>query len=753
VYRDDSGRITGLSIDILQQVARENNWKLVFRHDSWSNNYDALQNGSIDLLAVIAYSPQRAELFDYPKQTLINNWGIIYQSPKQNITSMEDLQGKRVALVSKIIHSKVFSERMEEFGFQFEPIPAKSFEDVLKLIANGRADAGVINRVVSIMKADNYQVKPTSIIFDPVQVRYATLKGTNSELISALDKYLTIAKINENSYYYHSVNKWLKSGGGKQDYSWVMPLLAVILLVFALIGIYIVLVRREVKRRTAELTESENRFRQLADNIHAAFWIASADWNEMLYVSPGYEKLWGLPKDSLLCNARSWIDSVHPDDRAQVMDDVATNSPPDGRKSAFHEYRIHGPNGQEHWISTRVHPVYDSTGKAYRIAGLWEDITDRKQTELDLAHSKAELQTIFNAISDAIVYAGPDRRMIQVNPATETMFGYRSEELLGKTTEFLYVDKADFDQQGTRQFGRASDIKSSSYEMRYRRKDGSTFIGETFGAKVFGNKGQIIGFIGVIRDVTQRKQVEAELQQHQEHLEELVTERTAELSHLIQELEAFSYSVSHDLRAPLRAINGFSALLCEDFKDKLDEEAVGYLKRIQNASVKMGQLIDDLISLSRVSRIDLHKETIDLSSMADDILTGLHNAELDRKITWEVEKGLSAKADKALIRIMMQNLLGNAWKYTAKAPDALIRFYRQSRNNEPDALCVEDNGIGFDTYYMDKLFQPFQRLHTDSDFEGTGIGLATVYRVVRRHGGQIWAESTPNEGSRFYFRL
>jgi len=264
VYRDDSGRIAGLSIDILQQVARENNWKLVFHHDSWSNNYDALQNGSIDLLAVIAYSPQRAELFDYPKQTLINNWGIIYQAPKQDITSMVDLQGKRVALVSKIIHSKVFSELMEKFGFQFETIPAKDFEDVLELINDGQADAGVINRVVSIMKADNYQVKPTSIIFDPVQVRYATLKGHNSELISALDKYLATAKGNKDSYYYHSVAKWLKGEGEKPDYSWVMPLIAAIVLLFVVISIYTALVRREVKRRTAELTESENRFRQLA---------------------------------------------------------------------------------------------------------------------------------------------------------------------------------------------------------------------------------------------------------------------------------------------------------------------------------------------------------------------------------------------------------------------------------------------------------------------------------------------------------
>ena len=753
VFRDDSGHVAGLSIDILQQVARENNWQLVFHHDSWAKNYDALQNGSIDLLTVIAYSPKRAQLFDYPRQTLINNWGVIYQAPEQNITSMQDLQGKRVAMVPKIIHSKVFSELMGQFDFPFETVQAKDFEDVLRLINDGKADAGVINRVISIMEAEKYQVKPTTIIFNPVQVRYATLKGKNPELIMALDSYLTTAKANKDSYYYHSVNKWLKNEGEKPDYSWVMPFLAAISLLLALIAIYIVLVRREVKRRTAQLTESENRFRQLADNINAAFWISTADWNEMIYVSPGYEKIWGLPRANLYSNARSWIDRVHPDDRVQILADIAAKSPPDQHNPAFHEYRINPPNGTERWISTRVYPVYDSSGKIYRIAGLSEDITARKQTELDLVHSKAELETIFNSISDVVLYSDTDRRLIHVNPATETTFGYRSEELIGRNTEIFYTDKVDFTQQGNRQFSKTSDIKSASYEMRYRRKDGSTFIGETFGGKVFDNKGQLIGFIGVIRDVTRRKEVEAELLQHQEHLEELVTERTAELSNLNHELEAFSYSVSHDLRAPLRAINGFSALLCEEFQGKLSADAIDYLGRIQTASVKMGRLIDDLITISRVSRVDLNKETIDLSAMVEEILTSHHVAEPDRKVSWEVEKGLSVKADRTLIHVMMQNLLGNAWKYTAKTPEAKIRFYRRSMNGEPDAFCLEDNGTGFDTQYKHKIFKPFERLHANTEFEGTGIGLATVQRVIKRHAGQIWVESTLGEGSRFYFRL
>lgn len=753
VYRDDAGKITGLSIDILQQIANENNWILEFRHDSWATNYDALQNGSIDLLTVIAYSPQRAELLDYPKQTLINNWGVIYQAPTQNITSMQDLHGKRVALVPKVIHSKVFSDLMEQFDFPFETVQAKDFEDVLKLMHEGKADAGVLNRVVSIMKAEEYLVKPTSIIFNPVQVRYATQKGKNPDLIDAIDNYLTTAKADSNSYYYRSINNWLKNGGERPDFSWVKPFLAIVFLLLTLITIYIVLVRREVKRRTAQLSESENRFRQLADNINVAFWIASADWSEMIYVSPGYEKIWGMSSDSLSNNAKSWIDSVHPDDRAQVLADIAAKSPPSENNPAFHEYRIYDRKGEEHWISTRVYPVFDNSGKAYRIAGISADISARKQTELELIRNKAELEAIFNAISDVVLYSDVDRRLLHVNPATETTFGYHSDELIGRTPEIFYADKDDFIQQGKRQFNKSSDIKSASYEMRYKRKDGSEFIGETFGAKVFDIDGNITGFIGVIRDVTKRKQVEAELLQHQDNLEELVAERTTELSNLNLELEAFSYSVSHDLRAPLRSINGFSNLLCHEFKDKLDDEAIDYLDRIQKASIKMGHLIDDLINVSRVSRVDLNKEKVDLSSMAEEILTFLKNAEPDRNVSWEIEKGLTANADKTLIHVMLQNLLDNAWKYTAKTPAAKIRFFKQVTEGKTDTLCIEDNGIGFDAEFKDKIFKPFERLHSNSEFEGTGIGLATVYRVIKRHGGHIWAESTLDRGSRFYFSL
>ena len=753
VFRDPSGKISGLAIDILEEVARRENWQLSYSHGSWANKYDELQKSQIDLLTIIAYTPQRDTFLDYPKQTLINNWAVVYQTQDNHFTSMEDLRGKRIALVTKVIHSKVFTELMDKFNFPFEVVAAKDFEEVLQLVDDGKADAGVINRVISIMRADKYKVKPTGIIFNPVQVRLAVPEGINKDVIDAIDRYLVEAKENPNSHYYKSLNKWLKNEAQKPDYSWVIPVVSIAVVVILLIAAYIQLVRREVKRRTADLAESEARFRQMADNINSIFWIVSADWNEIIYASSAYEKIWGKSINSLYRNPKSWIDSVHPDDREQLIQNITATATTDSRSPEFHEYRMTNADGKELWISTHAHPVLNEEGKIYRYAGIAEDITARKLAEIALSLSKREIETVLNSISDVIIYSNRERNIILTNPAMEKSFGYQASEVIGKNTSMIYENIDDFKKQGNRQFGISTNINNATYEVNYKRKDGSIFVGETFGSKVFDGEGNIIGFIGVIRDVTQRKQVESELLEYRDHLEELVNERTIELSNLNRELEAFSYSVSHDLRAPLRAINGFSSILYEDNIEILDDNSKKYLNRIIKASVKMEQLIDDLLLISRVSRLDLNKETVDVSKLCEDIAKTLQRNNPERQASWDIEKELTVKGDQTLVNVLIQNLLDNAWKYSAKSETAEIRVYRQRGNGSAGAICVEDNGTGFDINYKDKIFKPFQRLHSDKEFEGTGIGLATVNRVIHRHGGKIWAESEVGKGSKFYFHL
>jgi PAS domain S-box-containing protein len=267
--------------------------------------------------------------------------------------------------------------------------------------------------------------------------------------------------------------------------------------------------------------------------------------------------------------------------------------------------------------------------------------------------------------------------------------------------------------------------------------------------------GIFIHAVDVTEQVVARRRVEqqaAEIAALNAGLEQRVAERTAELEASNKELESFCYSVSHDLRAPLRSIDGFSIALLEDYADKLDEEGQDNLQRIRANSQRMGQLIDDLLNLSRLTRQEMSREPVDLSAMAERLLAELRERDPGRAVTVAVEPGLSADADPRLMQVALGNLLSNAWKFTSRRAGASIQFGANSGNG-PTVFYVRDNGAGFDMAYVDKLFGAFQRLHAATEFEGTGIGLATVQRVVRRHGGRVWADAAPDQGATFYFTL
>lgn len=245
-------------------------------------------------------------------------------------------------------------------------------------------------------------------------------------------------------------------------------------------------------------------------------------------------------------------------------------------------------------------------------------------------------------------------------------------------------------------------------------------------------------------------------------LEQRVIERTIELQAVNRELEAFSYSVSHDLRAPLRAIDGFSQAVLEDYADRLDDQGKDYLNRVRAATQRMGHLIDDMLTLSRVTRVEMQRGTVDLSALAADVFAELQKSEPERKVDWRIEPGLIAEGDAQLLRVALVNLLGNAWKFTGKTANAKIEFgamrdaaipNTQGAPDSAPSFFVRDNGAGFDMTYAGKLFGAFQRLHLTSEFPGTGIGLATVQRIIHRHGGRVWAEGAVGKGATFYFSL
>jgi light-regulated signal transduction histidine kinase (bacteriophytochrome) len=273
------------------------------------------------------------------------------------------------------------------------------------------------------------------------------------------------------------------------------------------------------------------------------------------------------------------------------------------------------------------------------------------------------------------------------------------------------------------------------------RKDGSRFWANVIITALRDEGGRLQGFGKVTRDITERKQAEQE-----------ILLRTAELEAANKELEAFSYSVSHDLRAPLRAIDGFSQALLEDYGGRLDATGQDYLRRVRSATQRMGVLIDDLLNLSRVARAEMRREPVDMSQMAKTIAADLRSAQPERQVDIAISPRLQAEGDSRLMRVVLENLIGNAWKFTSKRESAQIEF-GATQSNGTKAFFVRDNGAGFDQAHADRLFGAFQRLHGMNEFPGTGIGLATVQRIIHRHGGRVWAEGEVNKGATIYFTL
>lgn len=368
----------------------------------------------------------------------------------------------------------------------------------------------------------------------------------------------------------------------------------------------------------------------------------------------------------------------------------------------------------------------------------------------DLLASRDFFRGILDIAADAVISVEHDQRIILFNQGAERIFGYAAGEVLGQRLEMLLPDRAR-QQHGrhVRQFAQSA-VQARQMGDRGtisgRRKDGSIFPAEASISR-FNIGGRII-FTAILRDVTATQAAEEAIQR----LNDDLSRRAHQLENANRELEAFSYSVSHDLRAPLRTITGFAQVLQEDVADRLGPEGIDYLNRITEASRRMALLIDDLLALSRLTRGSIRRQPVNLSEMAAAVIDELRDSEPQRQVAVSIEDGLESMADPVLMRTVLVNLLGNAWKYTGRRPAASIALGCRDDGGRR-AFFVRDNGAGFDMAYVDKLFCPFQRLHAMKDYPGNGVGLATVQRIIHKHGGEVWAEGMVDQGATFHFTL
>lgn len=496
----------------------------------------------------------------------------------------------------------------------------------------------------------------------------------------------------------------------------------------------------EQARQTEQsLRASEARFRAVFHQAAIGMTLADLDGN-LLQFNNRFCEMLGYPMAEM--QQLTFRDFTFPEDLPREF--VQRDRLLKGEISSYHlEKRYVRSNGEILWGRVTVSMVQDTEGNASFTHALVEDVTEIRRAEENFRAEHELRQKIMQNASNAIFAVDVNGCFQMINPAIEEMTGYSRQELMKAPFTLMFDDgaqsmaKALFQQvlQGGRVLRQELEVRRKDGELRYL----------VFSASPVMDRDAVSSVIITAQDVTERKLAEDAIRQMNATLEQRVAERTADL-------ESFSYSVSHDLRAPLRAIDGFSLVVIEDFGECLGEEGAAYLQRVRAASQHMGHIIDTMLNLARLGRQALQPRTLDLSAMVGEVAERFQRCEPARLVDWRIMEGVSAAGDPHLMGLVLENLIGNAWKFTRQQSRPYIEFGAMEVQGV-HACFVRDNGVGFDMQYINKLFEPFHRLHGKEQFEGTGVGLTTVQRIIHRHGGEIWAEGETGMGATFYFIL
>jgi len=501
------------------------------------------------------------------------------------------------------------------------------------------------------------------------------------------------------------------------------------------------------ERERESLRESEERYRALFDRSLDLVYLHDFE-GRFLAANPAALDLLGYEREEIVAlSFAALLDDGQADKVLAVLAELRET----GSQKAPTEYRLRRKTGEYVDVETKGSVIL-RRGQPYAVLGIGRDVTGRKLTEEALRLSEDKFSKAFHGSPDAILITrASDGLITDVNDGFVKLSGFTRDEAVGSSTIALdlWADSRDRDRliSALRTGGSVRDL-----EFDFRVKSGDVLQCFIAGADIdVGGEPHILT---VVRDVTEQRRAEAEILRLNAELEQRVAARTAELEAANAELESFAYSVSHDLRAPLRALDGFSKILLDDYGPRLDEEGRSHLDRIRAADQRMGTLIDALLELSRLNRGELQRERLDLSELARRVAAELAETEPARTVELRIAEGLEARADTRLARALLANLLGNAWKFTARHETARIEVgAAEGDGADEHVFFVRDDGAGFDMAYSDKLFGAFQRLHSTSEFPGLGIGLATVKRIVRRHGGRVWAEGAVEKGATFFFTL
>lgn len=506
----------------------------------------------------------------------------------------------------------------------------------------------------------------------------------------------------------------------------------------------------EQKEAEQQLAKANDELQMLFNNMDDVMYSVDMTSYQLIQMSPACMQIYGYTPADFYSDRDLWNKVIHPDDRHLLEDH---NAKLDGGKQVKNQYRVIHKDQSIRWVENSIIPTLGPNGRLIRLDGITRDITEKRIAAENLEKANHELNRLFNTV-DEVIYSVDtmNGKITHMSPACESIYGYKPSDFYADIELWTKVTHPDDQYKIAEHYPKLMTGEQVIDKCRIINKDNELRWVEYNMVPTLNDEGMLIRIDGVTRDITDKKLAEDRIKALNESLEDKVKERTKQLQTAVDDLEAFSYSVSHDLRSPLRIISGFGAMLLSTCSGKLDEEETESVNIMMDTARRMGELIDDLLEFSRVGRASLVKTQVDMNRVVGEVLRELNISD-DSSNALIVQKDLGlSESDPKLIKQVWVNLISNALKYSSKKDKPVIDIGVMN-DSDNTIYYVKDNGAGFDMSHADKLFGVFQRLHKVAEYEGTGVGLALAHRIVTRHGGKIWAEAKVNEGATFYFTL
>ena len=772
IFMDENGHASGFFIELLEEIAAREGWTLVYVPCEWADCLVALEEGRIDLMPDVAYSPERDQKYDFHRTPVAESWSQVYANPRAQVNGFNDLERRRVAVLKGSIQQTVFEQTMHGFGFEVTMVPTGSLEEAFKLAADGSADAAIANHFFGDYYYQSYGLVKTPIVFNAASLYYATAQGRNPDLLEAIDRHLGAWLEEPNSIYYTTLSRWIEKAPVyrvPQSLYWVIGVTGGLLVVT--IGM-ILLLRGQVRARTRHLEqanetlrESEMRY-QLISTVASDYMFSTrldAEGKLVLnWVAGAFETITGYTFGEYIAHG-GWRAALHPDDLAvddRDMEKLCANQP------VISEIRTLTKNGKMVWVRVYAHPVLDAERKELvGIYGAVQDITERKRAEEILEASERRLSLIFDTVGDVIFLLSVEPedcfRFASVNPDFLAVTGLRREQVVGKRIEEVLPEPAHALVKD--KYGQAiRENKTVKWEQVSAYPTG-TLYGAASVTPARNAAGVCTHLIGSVHDITEIRRAQEEIRKLNQELEQRVAERTAELEIAKERAEAadrlksaFLATMSHELRTPLNSIIGFTGILLMGLVGPLNQEQDKQLNMVQDSARHLLELINDVLDISKIEagQFELAREPFDVRATIQ--------KSIEKIMPQAEKKGLTLTAaiappvgqivgDRRRVEQILINLLSNAVKFTERGQVHI------ECDVEDDRLVtrVTDTGIGIKPEEMDALFQPFRQLDSGitRQHEGTGLGLSICKRLVETMGGKIWVESEWGKGSSFTFTL